>query len=442
MQTSRPPRDHDTEALAIGCALAFPETLDDFITLSGPAFDEPYHRAVAEGIRKIFTEYGNVEPLRLHQWLKKHKDTDAARAIEYQSRALSPATMETCVEELRRLALLRAVNAAGRRMIQDSLSDDIDIVEIVQNVGDYIDSLATSETEGMEPLSEVAKQQVKLYLVDEQPKGIPTGLDDLDYVWGGFYPGELTVLAARSSMGKSALAQYMAEQVAQRTKKAVVIYSLEMSRGYLADRFIAGEMGLGVDSLRRGYAGKAQLINMGDKIIEGLEPWQHIYLDDTANLTSFDILTRTRRLKRKVKDLGLVVVDYLTLLGDTRGKSESRHHQIDEATRRLRMMAQTLEVPVLVLAQLNRGVELRSDKMPTMSDLRESGGIEEAADSVLLLYREEYYNPLTEKDKNKLEIHVAKQRQGPRGVVVEVYFDATKGKFANLATKGVPDEWL
>ena len=141
-------------------------------------------------------------------------------------------------------------------MIQDSLSDDMDIVEIVQNVGDYIDSLATSETEGMEPLSEVAKQQVKLYLVDEQPKGIPTGLDDLDYVWGGFYPGELTVLAARSSMGKSALAQYMAEQVAQRTKKAVVIYSLEMSRGYLADRFIAGEMGLGVDSLRRGYAGK------------------------------------------------------------------------------------------------------------------------------------------------------------------------------------------
>ena len=396
MDLNRPPRDHDTEALAIGCALAFPETLDDFITLNGPAFDEPYHRAVAEGIKEIFMEHGTVEPLRLHQWLRKHKDTDAARAIEYQGRALGPATMETCIEELRRLALLRAVNAAGRRMIRDSLNDDINIIELVQNVGDYIDSLATTETEEILTLSEVAKQQVKLYLMDEQPKGIPTGLEDLDDVWGGFYPGELTVLAARSSMGKSALAQYMAEQVAKRTEKAVIIYSLEMSKGYLADRFIAGEMGLGVDSLRRGYAGKAQLINMGDKILEKLEPWQHIYLDDTASLTSFDILTRTRRIKRRVKDLGLVVVDYLTLLGDTRGKSESRHHQIDEATRRLRMMAQTLNVPVLVLAQLNRGVEMRAEKTPTMSDLRESGGIEEAADSVLLLYREEYYKPLTD----------------------------------------------
>jgi len=438
LEAGRLPAAHDVEATAIGCALAYPETLDDFVKLNEYYFDDPYHKAVAEGIQALFRERGTVEPLRLHQWLRENKGADAGRAMGYMELALSPATMETCIEELHRVALLRAVHIAGRRMTQEAQKEGADVEGLVKKVGDFVDLLSSGGSSEPELLADIAGRQLKLYMAGQQPKGIQTGLKDLDDVWSGFFPGELTILAARSSMGKSALAQYFVEQVAQQTGQTVVVYSLEMGRGYLADRFLANKLGVGVDELRRGYVRKDKLAGMA---VEGYQHWQHIYIDDTPNLTSFDVMTKTRRLKRKTGSLGLVVVDFLTLLGDTRGRQESRHHQVDEATRRLRAMAKDLGVPVLVLAQLNRDVEKRNDKKPTMADLRESGGIEEAADNILLLYREEYYKPLTH-DKNVLEIHVAKQRQGPRGVIVRVFFDAARGIFGDLAMREVPEEWL
>lgn len=257
--------------------------------------------------------------------------------------------------------------------------------------------------------------------------GIPSGFVDLDKMTAGFQRNDLIIVAARPSVGKTAFALNIAQNVAVRAKETVAIFSLEMSAAQLVQRMICAEANLDANVMRTGeFKGDDDWakLTMGIAALSEAE----IYIDDTPGITVADIRAKCRRLKTE-KGLGMIVIDYLQLIHGRGKAGENRQQEVSEISRTLKQIARELEVPVIALSQLSRGVEQRQDKRPMMSDLRESGSIEQDADIVAFLYRDDYYNQETEK-KNIIEIIIAKQRNGPVGTV-ELVFLKNYNKFAN-----------
>ena len=244
--------------------------------------------------------------------------------------------------------------------------------------------------------------------------GTPSGFEDLDRITGGFQPGNLIVLAARPGMGKSALMANFAEHAALTTEQAVALFSLEMSEGELAQRFIASQASVKGDDLRKGKVPPARwgkIMAASNRLAES-----SLFVDDSSDLSVLDVRAKTRRLAQQQADgLGLVLIDYLQLMRAT-GQTDNRAEQVGQISRGLKTLARELEVPVIALSQLNRGVEQRADKRPMLSDLRESGAIEQDADLVMFIYRDEYYDEDTE-DEGLAEVHIAKHRNGGLGTV-------------------------
>ena len=242
----------------------------------------------------------------------------------------------------------------------------------------------------------------------------------------GFQRNDLIIVAARPSVGKTAFALNIAQNVAIRAKETVAIFSLEMSAPQLVQRMICAEANLDAGVMRNGdFKGDEDWskLTMGIAALSEAE----IYIDDTPGVTVADIRAKCRRLKKK--GLGMILIDYLQLIHGRGKPGENRQQEVSEISRTLKQIARELEVPVIALSQLSRGVEQRQDKRPMMSDLRESGSIEQDADIVAFLYRDDYYNQETEK-KNIIEIIIAKQRNGPVGTV-ELVFLKNFNKFVN-----------
>jgi replicative DNA helicase len=244
--------------------------------------------------------------------------------------------------------------------------------------------------------------------------GTPSGFEDLDRITGGFQPGNLIILAARPGMGKSALMANFAEHAALTGKEAVALFSLEMSEGELAQRFIASQASIKGDDLRKGKVPQtrwAKILAASNRLAESA-----LFVDDSSDLSVLDVRAKTRRLAQQQADgLGLVLIDYLQLMRAT-GQTDNRAEQVGQISRGLKTLARELEVPVIALSQLNRGVEQRADKRPMLSDLRESGAIEQDADLVMFIYRDEYYDEDSE-DEGMAEVHIAKHRNGGLGTV-------------------------
>ncbi|MDQ0190928.1 replicative DNA helicase [Alicyclobacillus cycloheptanicus] len=257
--------------------------------------------------------------------------------------------------------------------------------------------------------------------------GVATGYTDLDRMTSGFQKSDLIIVAARPSVGKTAFALNIAQNVAIREGQTVAIFSLEMSKDQLVQRMLCAEAYIDGHKLRTGALETEDWprLSMGVSTL-GNAP---IYIDDTPGITVPEMRSKLRRLKSHA-GLGLVVIDYLQLIQGRRGSGENRQQEISEISRMLKQLARELEVPVISLAQLSRSVEQRQDKRPMLSDIRESGSIEQDADIVAFLYRDDYYNPETEK-KNVVEIHIGKQRNGPTGTV-ELVFLKNYNKFVNL----------
>jgi replicative DNA helicase len=255
--------------------------------------------------------------------------------------------------------------------------------------------------------------------------GTPSGFDDLDRITGGFQPGNLIVLAARPGMGKSALMANFAEHAALTGKQAVALFSLEMSEGELAQRFIASQASIKGDDLRKGKVPQTRwgkIMAASNRLAESA-----LFVDDSSDLSVLDVRAKTRRLAQQQADgLGLVLIDYLQLMRAT-GQTDNRAEQVGQISRGLKTLARELEVPVIALSQLNRGVEQRADKRPMLSDLRESGAIEQDADLVMFIYRDEYYDEDSE-DEGMAEVHIAKHRNGGLGTV-KLTFQAEYPRF-------------
>ena len=255
--------------------------------------------------------------------------------------------------------------------------------------------------------------------------GTPSGFEDLDRITGGFQPGNLIILAARPGMGKSALMANFAEHAALTGKEAVALFSLEMSEGELAQRFIASQASIKGDDLRKGKVPQtrwAKILAASNRLAESAP-----FVDDSSDLSVLDVRAKTRRLAQQQADgLGLVLIDYLQLMRAT-GQTDNRAEQVGQISRGLKTLARELEVPVIALSQLNRGVEQRADKRPMLSDLRESGAIEQDADLVMFIYRDEYYDEDSE-DEGMAEVHIAKHRNGGLGTV-KLTFQAEYPRF-------------
>jgi replicative DNA helicase len=256
--------------------------------------------------------------------------------------------------------------------------------------------------------------------------GTPSGFKDLDDLTGGFQPGNLIVLAARPSMGKSALVTNIAENAAIEHDRPVALFSLEMSETELAQRFIASQAKLNGDDLRKGRVKP----DRWPKVVKATEKLARspLYVDDSSDIGILEVRAKARRLHAR-RELGLLVVDYLQLMRPEDSR-QSRVEQIGQISRGLKILARELNIPVIAVSQLSRAVEARPDKRPLLSDLRESGQIEQDADLVMFIYRDEYYNRDSERP-GEADVIIAKHRNGPVGDVV-LTFLSRYPKFANL----------
>jgi replicative DNA helicase len=258
---------------------------------------------------------------------------------------------------------------------------------------------------------------------------VPSGFRELDKITSGFQPGNLIIVAARPSMGKSALALCTAANIAVRHDIPVALFTLEMSKAEVTQRFMCSEGKVESQRLRTGKLAQddwSRLTAASDKLMKA-----PIYVDDTGSLTMMDIRSKARRLKSQNPQLGLIVVDYLQLM--TSGQTvENRVQEVSQISRQLKVLARDLEVPIMALSQLSRAVEQRHDKRPILSDLRESGSIEQDSDLVVFIYRDEYYNPDETDQQGLAEVIVAKHRNGPTDSL-KLSFLKRYAKFADLA---------
>lgn len=266
----------------------------------------------------------------------------------------------------------------------------------------------------------------KIYLSKEKITGIKTGFTDFDYKTTGLQPSDLILIAARPSMGKTAFALNIAENAAIKEKASTAIFSLEMSKNQLAQRLICQQSLVDSQKIRTGALSGEDFINISRSM--GNLATAPLYIDDTPGISPMELRAKCRKLKIE-RGLDLIIIDYLQLM-NVSGKGESRQQEITEISRSLKAIAREMNVPVIALSQLSRAPETRSDHKPILSDLRESGAIEQDADVVAFLYRDEYYNNDTEK-KNIAEINIAKQRNGPTGTV-ELIWRADCTKFENI----------
>jgi replicative DNA helicase len=265
--------------------------------------------------------------------------------------------------------------------------------------------------------------------------GVPTGFYDLDRMTSGFQAGDLVILAARPSMGKTALAVNIAEHVALKEGLPVAVFSMEMGAAQLAVRVVGSIGRIDQGRLRTGKLHDDEW----PRLTEAIEKLRNIsmHIDETPGLTPSELRANARRLARQCGKLGLIVVDYLQLMSGSTSSDENRATELGEISRGLKMLAKELQCPVIALSQLNRSVETRNDKRPLMSDLRESGAIEQDADVIMFIYRDDYYNKES-KDQGVAEIIIGKQRNGPTGTV-KLAFIKPMTRFENLANMADSD---
>jgi replicative DNA helicase len=345
------------------------------------------------------------------------------------------ANIEHYAKIVERHAVLRKLIRAGTRIVEIGYThEEIDVSSVLNQAEQMVFEIGQRKLgEGLEHIQhglwKLFEDLEKGYDDPEAflRKNMSTGFVDLNgYLGGGFSPSDLVILAARPAMGKTAFALNIGVNMAQLHKKPVAIFNLEMSKDQLITRMLCMESGLNSRALRSGTLHTDEWQNLSNAIAKLSE--LPIYIDDSSMVTPGEIRAKCRRLKAEHKDLSLIIIDYIQLM-DT-GSSENRQQEIAKISRSLKQLARELNVPVVALSQLSRAVESRPNKRPMLSDLRESGAIEQDADIVLFLYRDEYYNP-DSNDQNIAELIISKHRHGPTGTV-RLYFEKTLTKFGNL----------
>ena len=406
--------------------------------ISGQDFYQTAYGTIFDAMVELFNEGRPVDPLTLMERLKEKDVPPEIESMEFMRELLNAVTTSANVKYyaeivseksmMRKLIKLNESIAnscyAGKEPLEQILeTTEKSVFELLQrrSVGEYV-PIKQVVLNALERIEKASKNKGVV-------TGIPTGFIDLDYKLSGLQPSDLVLVAARPSMGKTAFVLNIAQHVAFKKEKGVAVFSLEMSKEQLVNRLFALESQVDSQMLRTGNLKDSDW----EKLIEGagIIGRSNLIIDDTPSISVSELRSKCRKYKLE-HNIELVIIDYLQLMMGSAGKrQESRQQEISEISRSLKALARELNVPVVALSQLSRAVESRPDKRPTLSDLRESGAIEQDADVVMFIYRDEYYNKDSDK-KRQAEIIIAKQRNGPIGTV-DLAWLADYTKFANLS---------
>lgn len=406
--------------------------------ISGQDFYQKVNGVIFDAVVELYNAGKAVDPVTVMEYLKEKDVPPEVASVEYVGSLISGVPTSA---NAKHYAQIVADKALLRRLIH--LNDDISnscysgkepLDEILEKTEKSVfDLLQGRNNSDYVPINEIVLNALNRIEKAAKNKnavtGIPTGFIDLDYKLSGLQPSDLVLVAARPSMGKTAFVLNIAQHVAFKKNLGVVVFSLEMSREQLVNRLFALESQVDAQALRTGNLRDSDW----EKLIEGagIIGASNLIIDDTPGISVSELRSRCRKYKLE-HDISLVIIDYLQLMTGSIGRrSESRQQEISDISRSLKALARELDVPVIALSQLSRAVEQRPDKHPMLSDLRESGAIEQDADVVMFIYRDEYYNKDSEK-KKQAEIIIAKQRNGPVGTV-DLAWLADYTKFANLS---------
>ncbi len=434
-----PPHNEEAERSVLGAAMLDKDALYDVSEkVKAGDFYNQNHKEIFEAISEISRRNAPVDVLTVCEELKKRNSLEMVGGRGYVATLSSSVPSTSNAGEYAKIvaekAELRNLILAAGDILDKGYGDSLEAQAVLDFAEKSIFEIAQGrQSKNMTPLKDILLENMDMISQraknKDQLTGVTTGLIDLDTKTNGLQKSDMVILAARPSMGKTAFALCVARNAAAKGHK-VLIFSLEMSKHQLSQRLIAMEAAVDAQKLRTGN------LEDGDwnKITATIDRLGEadITIDDTPGLSIMEIKNKCRRLKAE-KGLDLIVLDYLQLM-NYEGKSESRQQEVTALSRALKQLAREMDCPILVLSQLSRATETRTDHRPILSDLRESGAIEQDADVVLFLYRDEVYNPETEKP-GECEVHVAKQRNGPTGVV-EVMWQSTYTKFVNKSIRG------
>ncbi len=434
-----PPQNLDAEESVLGAMMLSPGAIGAVSEiLDAGDFYRESHGTIYRAALGLYAKGEPVDAITLVDELDQQGRLESVGGQErvLELAALVPATSNAAhyARIVHEMATLRGLIRAGNDIARLGFDRPGDTIELVDRAEQIVFELSqqrvSSEFAHIDSLLKESFERITtLYEAGTDITGTPSGYRDLDRVTSGFQPGNLIIIAARPSMGKSALALGMAANVAVRHNKPVALFTLEMSKSEVTQRFMCSEGKVESQRLRTGKLAAddwPRLTAACDKLSKA-----PIYVDDTGSITMMEIRSKLRRLKTQQPDLALVIVDYLQLM--TSGTNvENRVQEVSQISRQLKVLARDLDVPIIALSQLSRAVEQRHDKRPILSDLRESGSIEQDADIVMFVYRDEYYNPEETDSAGIAELLIAKHRNGPTDMT-KVAFQKRYAKFADLA---------
>lgn len=441
-----PPHNLLAEQSVIGAMILSKNAIAEVYQILQPSdFYESKHEILFNTIMDMYSAGDSVDPLTLSATLEKNGKLAQIGGLDYISTLThtvpTSANANYYAEIVRDKATLRGLVEAGTRIAQMGyVTDSRDAKELINTAHQELDRVSQKRTgEDYKILSEMLKPVLDdISSTEEDPNIVPTGFVGLDKEIQGFRPGQMIIVAARPGMGKSTFALDVCRHAALKDNKTAAIFSLEMSYSEILKRLISAESSvpLGVinSGISKGESGQSQTYWMNIANVTNRMYEKPLYIDDSPNLTMPEIRAKCQRLKHN-HDLSIAVVDYLQLMeGRSRSRAESRQQEVSEISRSLKLLAKELEIPIIAVAQLNRGPESRTDKKPMMSDLRESGSLEQDADMVLLLHRPEAYNP--DDRPGEADLIVAKHRNGRTGLV-HLVFQGALSRFADAAPPGL-----
>ena len=438
-----PPQNVEAERAVLGGVLLEPEAATKAIEIVSPeSFYRPAHGKIFQAMIVLFKRHEPIDVMTLAEELKKSGDLDALGGVAALTDLVDGTPTAANIEHYARIVLdkfiLRQLIRASTDIAQDAYAASREADAILDSAEQKIFKISESRvSQGFVHIKEILKERFeeiqRVHETRMSITGLPSGFIDLDKYTAGFHPSDLVIIAGRPSMGKTSFALNIAQHVGLMEKKPVAVFSLEMSKELLVQRLLCSEAQVDAQKVRRGFTSSKDIERLTNAA--GLLSEAPVFIDDTPAISTLDMRARARRLKSE-HDVALVIIDYLQLARCS-DRVENRQQEISAISRSLKALAKELSIPVIALSQLSRAVEARGgDRRPMLSDLRESGAIEQDADLVLFLYRPELYDPGDPDKQGKAELIIGKQRNGPTGVV-PLTFEKTYTRFHSAARAGV-----
>ncbi len=432
-----PPHDTEAEQAIIGSMLTDKDAVTSAIeVLKEEDFYREDNRIIYSAIYNLYNRAEPIDIITVKAELESMGKFEQVGGLEYivslPDKVPTTANASKYIKIVKEKSTLRNLIKTANEIIELGYDPTEDVDEIMESSEKKIfNIMQDKDQKGYAPIKDVLVDSFtkleELYNRKQYITGVPTGFTELDYKTAGFHPSDLILVAARPAMGKTAFALNIATNAAVRAKVPVAIFSLEMSKEQLVNRILCSEAMVDSNKVRTGKLEEGDWAKLASAI--GPLSESEIYIDDTPGISVTEIRAKCRKLKLE-KNIGMVIIDYLQLIQGTNRRNGSREQEISEISRSLKILAKEINVPVIAVSQLSRAVEQRPDHRPMLSDLRESGAIEQDADIVMFLYRDDYYNPDSEK-KDIAEVILAKHRGGSTGTV-ELLWLGSYTKFVNL----------